>query len=248
MTTWLTHAAAAGALIAAATATPLTQSATDNQLTPAEKKAGWTLLFDGKSLDGWRGYKRQDASGTRWKVENGALTLPPKDGQDTRGARDIISTATYDRFELSFDFRVAEGANSGVKYYVLEDLDAAIGHEYQIIDDERHPDAKVGLERQTASFYDVMEPKDRKLKKAGEWNTGRVVAMGPTVEHWLNGSRVLSYELGSPELRKLIADSKFKDVARFGTLQKGHILLQDHGDQVWFRNVKVRRLAGATQP
>ena len=248
MTQWIRMAAAAGALIAATTVAPVMQTPADNQLTAAEKQAGWTLLFDGKSLDGWKGYQRPDAAGTRWKVENGTLTLPPNDGKDTRGARDIISTAAFDRFELTFDFRVAQGANSGVKYYVLEDLPSAIGHEYQIIDDERHADAKVGLERQTASFYDVMEPKDRKLKPAGEWNTGRVVAMGPTVEHWLNGSRVLSYELGSPALKKLIADSKFKDVARFGTLQKGHILIQDHGDQVWYRNVKIRRLAGATVP
>lgn len=248
MTTCLKTVAATGALMAALTAAPLMQPPADNQLTAAEKQAGWALLFDGTSLDGWRGYKRQDAAGTRWKVDNGTLTLPANDGKDTRGARDIISTATFDRFELTFDFRVAEGANSGVKYYVLEDLESAIGHEYQIIDDERHADAKIGLERQTASFYDVMEPKDRKLKPAGQWNTGRVLAMGPTVEHWLNGSRVLSYELGSPALKKLIADSKFKDVARFGTLQKGHILIQDHGDQVWYRNVKIRRLAGATQP
>jgi hypothetical protein len=244
----LKGAVAAGALIVAMTASPLTQTAAENQLTPAEKQAGWTLLFDGKSVDGWRGYKRQDAVGTRWKVESGTLTLPADDGKDTRGARDIVSTGTFDRFELSFDFRVAQGANSGVKYYVLEDLDSAIGHEYQIIDDERHADAKIGIERQTASFYDVMEPKDRKLKPAGEWNTGRVLATGPTVEHWLNGSRVLSYELDSPALRKLILDSKFKDVARFGKLNKGHILLQDHGNQVWYRNVKIRRLAGATQP
>jgi hypothetical protein len=248
MTTCVKTVVACGALIGAMTVAPLMQTPADNQLTPAEKQAGWTLLFDGKSLDGWRGYKRQDAASTRWKVENGALTLPANDGKDTRGARDIISTATFDRFELTFDFRVGLGANSGVKYYVLEDLDSAIGHEYQIIDDERHADAKIGLERQTASFYDVMEPKDRKLKPAGEWNTGRVVAMGPNVEHYLNGARVLSYELGSPALKKLIADSKFKDVTRFGTLQKGHILIQDHGDQVWYRNVKIRRLAGATQP
>lgn len=245
MTKVLTGAIAAGVFAAAMAAAPHTQTTSDNQLTPAEKKAGWTLLFDGTSLDGWRGYKRPDATGTRWKVENGTLTLPANDGKDTRGARDIISTATFDRFELTFDFKVAPGANSGVKYYILEDLDSAIGHEYQIIDDERHADAKIGLERQTASFYDVLEPKDRKLKPAGEWNTGRVVAMGPTVEHYLNGGRVLSYELDSPALKKAIADSKFKDVARFGKLHKGHILIQDHGDQVWYRNVKIRRLAGA---
>jgi len=244
----LAAVAATGALAVLIAAVPAMQTSTDNQLTADEKKAGWTLLFDGKSLDGWRGYKRPDASTTRWKIENGTLTLPPNDGKDTRGARDIVSTAAFDRFDLTFDFRVGPGANSGVKYYVLEDLDSAIGHEYQIIDDERHADAKIGLERQTASFYDVLEPKDRKIKPAGEWNTGRVMAMGPTVEHYLNGSRVLSYELDSPALRKAVEDSKFKGVARFGKLHKGHILIQDHGDQVWYRNVKIRRLAGATTP
>jgi len=244
----LAAVAGTGALAVLISAAPSLQTPADNQLTEAEKKAGWTLLFDGKSLEGWRAYKRPDASTTRWKVENGALTLPPNDGKDTRGARDIVSTATFDRFELTFDFRVAEGANSGVKYYVLEDLDSAIGHEYQIIDDERHADAKISIERQTASLYDVLEPKDRKIKPAGEWNTGRVMAMGPTVEHHLNGTRVLSYELDSPALKKAIQDSKFKDVARFGKLHKGHILIQDHGDQVWYRNVKIRRLAGATTP
>lgn len=239
---------AAGVLAAAATALPTMQSSENNTLSAAEKKAGWTLLFDGKTLNGWRGYKKPDAAGTRWKVEDGTLTLPADDGKDTRGARDIISTGTYDRFELTFDFKVAQGANSGVKYYVLEDMDSAIGHEYQVIDDERHPDAKIGIERQTASFYDVLEPKDRKLKPAGEWNTGRIVAMGPTVEHYLNGGRVLSYDLDSPALRKAIEDSKFKGNPRFGKLQKGHILLQDHGNQVWFRNIKIRRLAGATNP
>jgi hypothetical protein len=235
-------------LLAAVAAAPSMQTPADNQLTAAEKKAGWQLLFDGTSTDGWRGYKRPDAAGTRWMVKDGTLTLPANDGKDTRGARDVISKDTFDRFELTFDFRVAEGANSGVKYYVLEDQDSAIGHEYQIIDDERHADAKIGVERQTAAFYDVLEPKDRKIRKAGEWNTGRIVAMGPTVEHYLNGGRVLSYELDSPALRKAIQDSKFAKIQRFGKLHKGHILIQDHGDQVWYRNVKIRRLAGSTKP
>ena len=239
---------AAATVAVAMSASPIMQTTADNQLSAADKKAGWTLLFDGKSLDGWRAYNKPDAAGTRWKVENGTLMLPPKDGADTKGSRDIISTGQYDRFELAFDFKVAPGANSGVKYYVLEDRPDAVGHEYQIIDDERHADAKIGLERQTAAFYDVLEPKDRKLKPAGEWNTGRIVAMGPAVEHYLNGSRVLSYELDSPALRKAIEDSKFKGNTRFGKLHKAHILLQDHGDQVWYRNVKIRRLAGSTNP
>ena len=214
--------------------------AAPNTLTPAEQKAGWTLLFDGRSLDGWRGYKT-DAPGGRWKVEDGLLTLPPHDGRDTRGARDIISKGTYDHFDLTWEWRVATGGNSGLKYFVLEDRDSAIGHEYQLIDDDRHADAKIGPHRQTAAFYDVLPAANRPLKPAGEFNVSRVVVSGQSVEHWLNGQRVLQYELDSPALRAAIEKSKFKGIERFGKLQNGHILLQDHGDQVWYRNIKIRR-------
>jgi len=215
--------------------------------TPAAAQAGWKNLFDGKTLNGWRGYKKTDATDSRWAVEDGMRTLPKNDGTDTRGARDLISSDTYDQFELEWEWKIALAGNSGVKYFVLEDMDSAIGHEYQMIDDERHPDAKVGPKRQTAALYDVLAAADRPLKPAGEWNTSRVVVRGTTVEHWLNGTKVLSYELGSPALKAAIAESKFKDVARFGTPQKGHILVQDHGDQVWFKSIRIRPLtSGAT--
>lgn len=223
------------------TAEPQTPAAA-NHLTPAEKRAGWKLLFDGQSLDGWRGYKRPDATGSRWKVEEGFLTLPPNDGRDTRGARDIISKDTFEQFELAFEWRIANGGNSGVKYFILEDRDSAIGHEYQLIDDERHADAKVGPHRQTAAFYDVLPAANRPTKPAGELNTTRIVVRGKTVEHWLNGQRVLQYEMDSPAVRAAIERSKFKDIERFGKPQNGHILLQDHGDQVWYRNIKIRPL------
>jgi hypothetical protein len=203
---------------------------------------GWMLLFDGKSLDGWRGYNRPDASGTQWRVEDGQLTVPPSGGRDTRGARDLITTATFRQFDLTWEWRIAPGGNSGLKYFVLEDRDAAIGHEYQMIDDERHADAKIGPHRQTAAFYDVLAAANRPLKPAGEVNTSRVLVRGNHVEHWLNGQRVLQYELDSPELRAAIEKSKFKDIERFGKPQDGHILVQDHGDRVWFRNIRIRRL------
>lgn len=202
----------------------------------------WTSLFDGQSLEGWRGYRRSDASDTRWSAERGLLTVPQSDGADTRGARDLITIDTFDRFELTFEWRISEGGNSGVKYFVLEDADAAIGHEYQIIDDARHPDAKMGTDRQTGAFYDVLPALPQGRQPAGAFNLGRIVSSGARVEHWLNGVRVLRYELGSEALRTAIAGSKFKDVARFGTLQRGHILLQDHGDRVWYRNIRIRRL------
>jgi len=207
-------------------------------------------LFDGKSLTGWRGYKKADASGSRWAVQDGLLTLSPNDGKDTRGERDIITVETFDLFDLSWDWKIAEGGNSGLKYFVLEDRDSAIGHEYQMIDDARHPDAKIGPHRQTAAFYDVLAaPGTRPVKPAGEWNTSRVrvapsgaVAGSARVTHYLNGVSVLEYELNSPELNAAIEKSKFKGIERFGKLQKGHILLQDHGNQVWFRNIKIQRL------
>ena len=212
-----------------------------NTLTPAEKAAGWTLLFDGRSLEGWRGYKKPDANGLRWKVEDGSLTLPSATAPGTRSG-DIVSKDTFEQFELVLDWRVAPGGNSGVKYFILEDLNSAIGHEYQLIDDARHADAKVGAHRQTAGLYDVLPAADRPIKAGGEWNTTRIVVRGQTAEHWLNGKKVLQYELGSPMLKAAIQKSKFKDVARFGTRQNGHILLQDHNDQVWFRTIKIRRL------
>ena len=212
-----------------------------NRLTDDEKRAGWAPLFDGSTLTGWRAYKRADPAGTRWKVEDGMLTVNPADGEDTRGALDLITVDTYDNFELALEWRVAQGGNSGVKYFVLEDRDAAIGHEYQIIDDERHPDAKLGPKRQTSSFYDVLAASNRPIKPAGEFNLSRIVVRGKTVEHWLNGTKVLQYQLETPDLQAAIDQSKFKGIERFGKLQNGHILLQDHGDRVWYRNVKIRK-------
>ena len=227
---------------AALHAAPPQKDAALNSLTAAEKKAGWILLFDGKTLDAWRGYKRENIADSRWKAVDGTLAVSPDNGRDTHGQRDIITKDTFEQFDLTFDWKVAQGGNSGLKYFILEDRDSAIGHEYQLIDDERHADAKIGSHRQTAAFYDVLPATDRPSKPAGEWNTSRIVVHGQTVEHWLNGKKVLQYELNSPALAAAIDKSKFKGIERFGKRQNGHLLLQDHGDQVWFRNVKIRRL------
>lgn len=215
----------------------ITVSPAANEAVPQDV---WTNLFDGTSLKGWRGYKKPDTAGTRWKVEDGMLTVNPADGKDTRGALDLITTGTFDNFELSWDWKVAPGGNSGVKYFVLEDRDAAIGHEYQIIDDAQHADAKIGPHRQTAALYDVLPAANRPMKRAGEFNQSRIVVRGRNVEHWLNGTRVLQYELASPALQAAIDKSKFKGIERFGKPQKGHILLQDHGDRVWYRSVRIK--------
>jgi hypothetical protein len=231
------------ALSCALSASAQEKGGTANTLTAAEKKAGWTLLFDVKTLDGWRGYKRADATDSRWKAIDGTLAVVQDNGRDTHGQRDLITKDTFEQFELSWDWKVAPGGNSGLKYFILEDRDSAIGHEYQMIDDVRHADAKIGSHRQTAAFYDVLPAAaDKPVKPAGEWNTSRVVVRGQTVEHWLNGKKVLQYELNSPALNAAIEKSKFKGIERFGKRQNGHILLQDHGDEVWFRNIKIRRL------
>ncbi len=214
---------------------------TPNTLTAAERAEGWRLLFDGNTLTGWRGYKKQDAAGTRWAVNDGTLCVPRDDGSDTLGQRDIISNDTFEAFDLRFEWKVGPGSNSGLKYFVTETRDAAIGHEYQIIDDARHEDAKVpGGERQTASFYDVKAATSHPAKPIGEWNRSRVVVSGNHVEHWLNDVMVLDYELGSPAILKAVEDSKFKGMAGFGTRLRGHILLQDHGEAVCFRNLKIK--------
>jgi hypothetical protein len=226
--------ALAGVLVATVTASAGTS------LAAGQTTDGWISLFDGKTLTGWRGYRKPDAANTRWVVNEGMLCLAPGGGNDTRGALDIVSTSKYEQFDLTWEWRVSEGGNSGLKYFVLEDMGSAIGHEYQMIDDDRHPDAKVGPHRQTAAFYDVLPAINRPLKPAGQFNQSRVLVSGQTVEHWLNGTRVLSYQLGSPGLAAAIAKSKFKDVARFGKLQSAHILVQDHGDAVCYRNIRIK--------
>ena len=228
-------------LIGALVVTVAAEQAKPAASTPATGRPVMSL-FDGKSLTGWRGYKKADAGGSRWAVQDGLLTLSPNDGKDTRGERDIITVETFDLFDLSWDWKIAEGGNSGLKYFVLEDRDSAIGHEYQMIDDERHPDAKIGPHRQTAALYDVFPAHDRPIKKAGEWNTSEVIVKGNHVTHILNGKTVLEYDLGSPEIKAAIAKSKFKDIARFGKPQSGHILVQDHGDQVWYRKIEIKPL------
>lgn len=206
----------------------------DNTLTEKEKNDGWRLLFDGKTTEGWRGYGKQSFPKTGWKVENGCLIKIK--GQ--RGG-DIITIEQFEDFELVWDWRIPPRANNGIKYFVTEKRMNAPGHEYQMIDDSIVRNRK----QMTASFYDVLPPAEHKpIKLAPEWNHSRLVVKGNHVEHWLNDEKVLEYECGSQQVMDAIAKSKFKNAEGFGKKIKGHIMLTDHSDECWFKNIKIRVL------
>lgn len=209
-----------------------------NALSADEKAQGWRLLFDGTSLNGWHLYAKKGPPEAGWKAEGGLLKKVAKQ----RGG-DIVTDQTFGDFDLRWEWRVAAGGNNGVKYLVTEQRTSAPGHEYQMIDDAGHPDGKLGAKRQTAAFYDVLPPAaDKPLKPVGEWNSSRILVQGNHVEHWLNGKKVLEYELGSDAVKAAVAASKFKNSAGFGTKISGHIMLTDHQDECWFRNLKLREL------
>ncbi len=224
-----------------------------NSLTAKEKKDGWKLLFDGKTTNGWRGAYRDKFPASGWAVEDGTLTIAKADGRESRNAGDIVTDGEFSNFDLTFEFRLTEGANSGLKYFVVEQqpkpAGSAFGLEYQVLDDAKHPDAKMGRDgnRTVGSLYDLKPAQNKRVNPIGQWNQGRVLVNGAHVEHWLNGKKVLEYERGGDEFRKLVSMSKYATPAynangRFGEAPKGHILLQDHGDKVSFRDIKIKEL------
>jgi hypothetical protein len=206
-----------------------------NALTPAEKAAGWQLLFDGRTLDAWRGYRRETLPETGWDVSDGILRTIPK----VKGG-ELITRKKFGDFEFAWEWRVPAGGNNGVKYFVTEDRPQSPGHEYQMIDDVGYP-GKLTPQQLTAAFYDVLPAAvDKPLRPAGEWNASRLVVRGARVEHWLNGKNVLTYELGSDAVKAGIAKSKFKGHPGFGEKIDGHIMLTYHQDECSYRNLKIR--------
>lgn len=197
------------------------------------------MLFDGQTHNGWHSFKKTSFPTNGWVVEDGWLHCLGKNGGD------VLSDGQYDQFDLQWDWKIEPSGNSGLKYFVLETQSSALGHEYQMLDDQRNPDGKVaGGKHVTASFYDVLKPTiEPPTKPVGEINHSRIIVKGNHVEHWLNGVKVLDYECGSEAVKEAVAKSKFKNVQGFGERAKAHLLLQDHHSQVWFRNIKIRDLS-----
>lgn len=224
------------------------ESAKDNSLTPKEKKDGWALLWDGKTTEGWRGAKLDAFPENGWVVEDGVLKVLAGNGGESTNGGDIITTRTYKNFILKVDFKITEGANSGIKYFVDPTLNkgagSAIGCEFQILDDLRHPDAKLGVKgnRTLGSLYDLIPAPEDKPFDINSWNTATVIVEGSHVEHWLNGVKLLEYERNNQEWDALVAYSKYRDWPNFGNYEEGYILLQDHGNEVWFKNIKIKEL------
>lgn len=230
----------------------------NNQLTDAERQQGWKLLWDGTTNTGWKGIKSDHFPEKGWTIQDGILKVEKSGGAESANGGDIVTKKLYGSFILEVDFSITEGANSGIKYFVNTELNkgegSAIGCEYQLLDDAKHPDAKLGVNgnRTMGSLYDLIPangqffnpalPVVKYLNGVGKWNRARIVVNGSRIEHYLNGCKIVEYERGTQEWRALVAYSKYKDWPGFGEFEQGNILLQDHGDEVSFCNIKILEL------
>jgi hypothetical protein len=230
----------------------------NNTLTDQEKADGWKLLWDGKTTDGWRSPKSDQFPTKSWVIENGEFRVVSSGNAESQAGGDIITRDRYSNFELSADFKFTTGCNSGIKIFVQPNISpvdkvtgkptgtgSAIGLEYQILDDANHPDAKLGRngDRKLGALYDLFPCDPAKpVNPVGEWNRARIISRGHHVEHWLNGRKILEYDRGSETFRAAVAASKFRNIPNFGEWADGHILLQEHGSEVSFQNVKIRVL------
>ncbi|WP_299528998.1 DUF1080 domain-containing protein [Ulvibacterium sp.] len=223
-----------------------------NQLTESEKRRGWRLLWDGQTTDGWRGAKLNKFPDKGWEIKEGTLTVLASGGAESRNGGDIVTLDSFKDFELSVDFKISEGANSGIKYFVDSELNkgegSAIGMEFQVLDDKAHPDAKQGKNgnRTVGSLYDLIRAENsdssrgKNFKGVGKWNNARIVVKGGHVQHWLNQIKVVEFDRFSQIFKALVEKSKYEKWDNFGRIPEGLILLQDHGDEVSFRSIKVR--------
>jgi hypothetical protein len=231
--------------------TPLPVKSMDYKFGNREQREGYKYLFDGKTTNGWRGAKLDGFPKHGWSVKDGVLTVHESGGGESEAGGDIVTIDKYSNFELHLDFKLTPGANSGIKYFVDPELNkgkgSSIGLEYQLLDDQRHKDAKLGNHpgsRALTCLYDLIEADNysKHPNPIGQWNHARLISKGNHVEHWLNGRKVLEYDRKTPEFRKLVQESKYKNWPGFGEWDKGHILLQDHGNTVSFKNVKIKEL------
>jgi Domain of Unknown Function (DUF1080) len=217
-----------------------------NTLTKEEENEGWKLLFDGKTTKDWRNFKSNNI-GTAWKVNDDALHLDTSKKEDghTVGGGDIVSVGEYENYELSIEWKIQTCGNSGVIFNVQEGASNGAawhtGPEMQVLDNSCHPDAKI-IKHRAGDLYDLISCKTETVKPAGEWNQAKIISNNGHYEFWLNGVKTVEFTMHTPEWDKLVASSKFKNMSDFGKFSKGHISLQDHGDQVWYRNIKIKEL------
>ncbi len=224
-----------------------------NILTPQEKAAGWQLLFDGRTLTSWTGLGLDSIPSAWWRVEKGTIHKVARDnvspGPDGNlpPTCDLMTVDTFLNFEFSFEWKISPKGNSGIKYNVSEEMSTAggsthaLGFEYQIIDDVHYPE-KLSPLQHTSALYALVPPRDAVPRPAGTWNQGRIILNGNHGEHWLNGKKVVEYELGTPHFDSLFQKSKYHKYPHFSEKRYGHIVLQDHADDVWFRNLKIKKL------
>ncbi len=219
-----------------------------NTLTPREARDGWTLLWDGRTTAGWRGARLTTFPAQGWEIGGGVLSVLETEGREAAAGGDIVTEREYANFELTLEYRLTRGANSGIKYLVNTSMNAgvgsAIGTEFQLLDNAVHPDATLGVagNRTNAGLYDLIAPQNVRFNGIGEWNRARIIVRGRHVEHWLNGFRTVEYERGTQQWRALVSQSKYAIWPAFGEAERGHILLQDHGNAVSFRSIKIREL------